>query len=164
MSGKKPILVYATGLVVIIRVEPKVLPRRVKRADAFADALFMSSDSPSQTETDRRAASDRRASTDRRNTVVDRRSGMDRRRGPGRRRGEVRRAAEEGEISGELLEFIMAIDEYKRVNDRPFPSWSEVFEIVHYLGYRKVADRAKHINSASSNVLDTPHQNACGND
>ena len=81
--------------------------------------------------------------------ATDRRTGMDRRRGPGRRRGEVRRAAEEGEISGELLEFIMAIDEYKRINDRPFPSWSEIFEIVQYLGYRKVADRAVHINTAS---------------
>src|SRR3972149_11881454 len=81
---------------------------------------------------------------------ADRRAGMDRRRGPGRRRGEVRRAAEEGEITGELLEFIMAIDEYKRVNERPFPSWSEVFEIVHYLGYRKVAPQAKHINIASN--------------
>ncbi len=81
---------------------------------------------------------------------------MDRRRGPGRRRGEVRRAAEEGEITGELLEFIMAIDEYKRVNDRPFPSWSEVFEIVQYLGYRKVADQADHINTASgTEVLET---------
>ena len=88
--------------------------------------------------------------------VVERRSGMDRRRGPGRRRGEVRRAAEEGEISGELLEFIMAIDEYKRVNDRPFPSWSEVFEIVQYLGYRKVAPQADHINTASgSEVLES---------
>lgn len=85
-----------------------------------------------------------------RKCVVDRRSGMDRRRGPGRRRGEVRRAAEEGEISGELLEFIMAVDEYKRINDRPFPSWSEVFEIIHYLGYRKVAERAGHINKATS--------------
>ncbi len=73
---------------------------------------------------------------------------MDRRRGPGRRRAEVRKAAEEGEISGELLDFIMAIDEYKRVNDRPFPSWSEVFEIIHYLGYRKVAEKASHINRA----------------
>lgn len=81
---------------------------------------------------------------------------MDRRRGPGRRRGVVRRAAEEGEISGELLEFIMAIDEYKRVNDRPFPSWSEVFEIVQYLGYRKVADQADHINTAAgAEVLET---------
>lgn len=87
---------------------------------------------------------------------MERRSGMDRRRGPGRRRGEVRRAAEEGEITGELLEFIMAIDEYKRINERPFPSWSEVFEIIQYLGYRKVAGRAEHINTASgSEVLDS---------
>jgi len=79
---------------------------------------------------------------------------MDRRRGPGRRRGEVRKAAEEGEIGGELLEFIMAIDEYKRINERPFPSWSEVFEIMQYLGYRKVAPVAGHINTASdSDVL-----------
>jgi len=81
---------------------------------------------------------------------------MDRRRGPGRRRGEVRRAAEEGEITGELLEFIMAIDEYKKTNDRPFPSWSEVFEIIQYLGYRKVAGQAEHINTASgSEVLES---------
>ena len=57
-----------------------------------------------------------------------------------RRRGEVRKAAE-GEISGELLDFIMTVDEYKRINERPFPSWSEVFEIMYYLGYRKVAPR-----------------------
>jgi len=89
---------------------------------------------------------------------MDRRSGMDRRRGPGRRRGEVRRAAEEGEITGELLDFIMAIDEYKRVNERPFPTWSEIFEIVQYLGYRKVAPLATHINTASnSEVLESAH-------
>lgn len=87
--------------------------------------------------------------------VPERRSGLDRRRGPGRRRGEVRRAAEEGEITGELLEFIHTIDDYKRINERPFPSWSEVFEIIHFLGYRKVAPRAEHINTASgSEVLD----------
>lgn len=98
----------------------------------------------------RRSDDDRQ---DRRKSAVERRSGMDRRRGPGRRRGEVRRAAEEGEISGELLEFILAIDEYKKINDRPFPSWSEVFEIVQYLGYRKVADRASHINTASGSEV-----------
>ena len=77
---------------------------------------------------------------------VDRRRGLDRRRGPGRRRSDVRRSAEEGEMSDELLEFVMAIDDYKRANDRPFPSWSEIFEIVHYLGYRKVEKRGAHIN------------------
>lgn len=98
---------------------------------------------------------DRRSGTANDRDKVERRSGMDRRRGPGRRRGEVRRAAEEGEISGELLEFIMAVDEYKRINERPFPSWSEVFEIIQYLGYRKVAPQAKHINTASgSEVLE----------
>ncbi len=82
---------------------------------------------------------------------------MDRRRGPGRRRGEVRRAAEEGEITGELLEFVMAIDEYKKINERPFPSWTEVFEIMQYLGYRKVAPRADHINTASGAVVLESH-------
>lgn len=98
---------------------------------------------------------DRRSDSPKGRDVVDRRSGLDRRRGPGRRRGEVRKAAEEGEIGGELLEFILTIDEYKRINDRPFPSWSEVFEIVQFLGYRKVAERAEHINTASGGeVLD----------
>ncbi len=107
---------------------------------------------------DERTGQERRnPKEDRRASVVDRRAGMDRRRGPGRRRGEVRKAAEEGEISGELLEFIMAIDDYKRINERPFPSWSEVFEIIQYLGYRKVAEQAEHINTASdSDVLDAP--------
>ena len=92
-----------------------------------------------------RRGEDRRKRKDRRQ-VVERRSGLDRRRGPGRRRGEIRRAAEEGEISGELLEFVMTIDEYKRVNQRPFPSWTEIFEIIQYLGYRKVAPRAEHVS------------------
>lgn len=109
-----------------------------------------------ETRTKEKQCVDRRGS-DQRETVVERRKGMDRRRGPGRRRGEVRRAAEEGEIAGELLEFIMAVDEYKRINERPFPSWSEVFEIIQYLGYRKTAPRAKHINTASgAEVLDSP--------
>ena len=98
-----------------------------------------------------RRGQDRR-SGDRR-SAVDRRSGMDRRCGPGRRRAEVRRAAEEGEITGELLEFVMAIDEYKRINDRPFPSWTEVFEIIHFLGYRKVEARADHINDANGDEV-----------
>ena len=31
------------------------------------------------------------------------------------------------------------MDEYKRVNCRPFPTWTEVLDLVLYLGYRKVA-------------------------
>ena len=100
-------------------------------------------------EPERRDAAGRRGTdqgeSDRRN-AADRRAGLDRRRGPGRRRAEMRKDAEEGEMSGDLLEFVMVVDEYKRINDRPFPTWSEIFEIVHFLGYRRVAERAEHIN------------------
>lgn len=50
----------------------------------------------------------------------------------------------------------MAIDEYKRVNKRPFPSYSEIFELVKYLGYRKVAERAEHINAPEAAPADPP--------
>ena len=76
---------------------------------------------------------------DRRN-VVDRRLGLDRRRGPGRRLSDERKSAEEGQMSEEQFEFLMAIDEYKRKNDRSFPTWTEVLEVIKALGYRKVAE------------------------
>jgi hypothetical protein len=41
------------------------------------------------------------------------------------------------EMSAEVIEFITAIDEYKRINQRPFPSWSEVLEILKGLGYER---------------------------
>src|SRR3989304_1170595 len=76
-----------------------------------------------------------------RREVVDRRGGLDRRRGPGRRRTDERRSAEEGEMTDEQFEFIMAINEYKIVNKRPFPTWTEVLDVVRALGYRKLAER-----------------------
>jgi hypothetical protein len=76
-----------------------------------------------------------------RRDVMDRRSGLDRRRGPGRRRSDERRAAEEGEMTDEQFEFVMALNEYKAVNKRPFPTWTEVLDIIKALGYRKVAER-----------------------
>ena len=87
-----------------------------------------------------RHGSEDRRSGDRRG-VVDRRGGLDRRRGPGRRRSDDRRSAEEGEMTPEQLEFLMAVNEYKRVNKRPFPSWTEVLDVMKALGYRKVAER-----------------------
>jgi hypothetical protein len=77
---------------------------------------------------------------ERRQSVVDRRLGLDRCRGPGRRRGDDRKAAEEGQMSDEQFEFLMAIDEYKKKNARPFPTWTEVLEVIKALGYRKVAE------------------------
>ena len=71
----------------------------------------------------------------------EKRSGFERRRGPGIRRSEERKAAEEGEMTDEQFTFLMAIDKYKRQNNRPFPSWTEVLEVVKALGYRKVAEQ-----------------------
>lgn len=79
---------------------------------------------------------------DRRRSVVDRRTdatGLERRRGPGRRRNDFAKAAEEGEMNREQFLFIKAIDAYKRVNNRPYPTWSEVLEVMRKLGYRKTA-------------------------
>jgi len=70
----------------------------------------------------------------------DRRAALDRRRGPGRRRSDARRSAEEGEMNDEQFSFLMAINEYKRLNKRPFPTWTEVLDVIHALGYRKVAE------------------------
>ena len=86
----------------------------------------------------RNAVADRRAGVDRRDGTADA-SSFDRRRGPGRRRTDYRRDAEEGHMNEEQLEFIKAIDEYKRVNHRPFPTWTELLDLALYLGYRKVA-------------------------
>ena len=83
---------------------------------------------------------ERRSSEDRRENSFDRRTGWDRRRGPGVRRTDDRRSAEEGEMNDDQFEFIMAIDQYKRANARPFPTFTEILEIAHALGYRKVAE------------------------
>jgi len=83
---------------------------------------------------------ERRSCKDRRGSVIDRRLGLDRRRGPGKRRSDDRKSAEEGEMSDEQFEFLMAVDEYKRKNVRPFPTWTEVLELIKALGYRRVAE------------------------
>jgi hypothetical protein len=96
-------------------------------------------------EDERRGVLDNRLGMDRRDRTRDsesdeRRAELNRRRGPGRRRSDARRSAEEGEMSDEQFSFLMAINEYKRLNKRPFPTWTEVLDIIHALGYRKVAE------------------------
>ncbi len=89
---------------------------------------------------DKENTADYSGDQDRRTNVVDRRLGLDRRRGPGRRLSEERKAAEQGQMSDEQFEFLLAIEEYKRKNSKRFPTWTEVFEVIKALGYRKVAE------------------------
>jgi hypothetical protein len=46
-------------------------------------------------------------------------------------------------MTDEQFEFLMAIEQYKKQNSRPFPSWTEVLEVMKALGYRKVAAPGK---------------------
>jgi hypothetical protein len=45
------------------------------------------------------------------------------------------------QYSAAELEFLRAMDEYKRLARRPFPTWHEVLEVLLSLGYRQVAGR-----------------------
>ena len=41
------------------------------------------------------------------------------------------------DMSEELISFITAIDDYKRLHQRPFPSWGEVLDVLKSLGYER---------------------------
>jgi hypothetical protein len=103
---------------------------------------------------DRRCGLERRRKSDSNYTgperrVADRRAttNLERRRGPGRRLSDSRRSAEEGEMTPEQFEFVMAIETYKKVNKRMYPTWTEVLEVVQQLGYRKVVQRDIHMEN-----------------
>jgi hypothetical protein len=110
-----------------------------------------------ETVVDRRTGTERRQKTRaqagytgaERRSGVERRdvTGLERRRGPGRRRSDDRKAAEEGEMTSEQFEFCMAIDTYKKVNKKLFPTWTEVLEVMTQLGYRKVEARTIHLEN-----------------
>lgn len=44
-------------------------------------------------------------------------------------------------MTTEQFEFVMAIEKYKKVNKRLYPTWTEVLEVINQLGYRKVLNR-----------------------
>jgi len=62
------------------------------------------------------------------------------RRSKGDRRRQIDPTTCERDYSGAEVEFMRAMDDYKRKSGRPFPTWSEVLEVMLSLGYRKVAE------------------------
>ncbi len=56
------------------------------------------------------------------------------------RRRQVDPTTCERDYTDDEIEFMKAMDQYKRDNRRPFPTWSEVLEVLRALGYRKVAE------------------------
>ncbi|MHC5541102.1 hypothetical protein ACYOEI_23010 [Singulisphaera rosea] len=46
----------------------------------------------------------------------------------------------DGRDDESVREFADAIRAYREASGRPFPAWSEILEILHNLGYRKVSE------------------------
>ena len=99
------------------------------------------------------ATSNRRAKPERRKKV-ERRTGAERRKAEKpvaveRRVRERRKASADGErrkverrineypMQPEVLEFINAINEFKSVQQKPFPTWSDIYGIFMNLGYKR---------------------------
>lgn len=75
--------------------------------------------------------------------AVERRTGKDRRDEKGERRRQIDPTTCERDYTNDEIEFMKAMDQYKRDNRRPFPTWSEVLEVLRALGYRKTAEQSQ---------------------
>jgi hypothetical protein len=88
------------------------------------------------------ATTDRRVNDRRKRQIpvaIERRKGKDRRQEHQvERRRQVDPTTCERDYTEDEIEFMKAMDQYKRDNRRPFPTWSEVLEVLRALGYRKV--------------------------
>ena len=91
-----------------------------------------------------RRDAERRAADDRREDDSEQEFAGAERRTTSRRNNVRRRQIDpttcERDYSINEVEFMRAMDQYKRKSGRPFPTWSEVLEVLMSLGYRKVAD------------------------
>lgn len=95
---------------------------------------------------DRRESSDRRNKIDRRQKEekadLDRRAGKERRHKVERRR-QIDPTTCERDYTQDEIEFMTSMDRYRRDSGRPFPTWSEVLEVVRSLGYQKAEKSAE---------------------
>lgn len=86
---------------------------------------------------DRRSAEDRRSESDRRQqdapVAEERRQGDRRQKTP--RRRQIDPTTCERDYSQDEIEFMNALDEYKRRAGRMFPTCSEILEVIRDLGY-----------------------------
>ena len=89
-----------------------------------------------------RRATERRTNGERRSETVavteDKRGGSDRRaNGPDGERRKVERRINEYVLTPDVLEFINEVNSFKSRHQKPFPTWSEIYEIFIGLGYKK---------------------------
>ncbi len=111
--------------------------------------------SSSNVTTDRRAKKDRRNDSERRNQtsaiVVDRRK-LQRREKVSRRR-QIDPTTCERDYTDEEIEFMHALDRYKRASGRMFPTCSEVLEVIRGLGYQRSTTSSDATATISDSML-----------
>lgn len=102
--------------------------------------------------TNKRTKSSRRGETNRRQDDAEEFQGEEKRvseRRGGERRRQIDPTTCERDYQPDEVEFMKAMDDYKRRSCRQFPTWSEVLEVVRDLGYRKVAAPTQTYDSES---------------
>ena len=81
-----------------------------------------------------------------------------------RRKGHRRRQIDpttcERDYSDPEIEFMQALDEYKRLSGRMFPTCSEILEVLLKLGYRQVADSQDVYNPEAEPDSDSENEEA----
>lgn len=101
---------------------------------------------------DRRTSGDRRSGVDRRQrnepVAVERR--VLQRRAKVNRRRQIDPTTCERDYTAEEIEFMNALDQYKRASGRMFPTCSEILEVLRSLGYEKRPPQQAHTSQVGS--------------
>lgn len=94
-----------------------------------------------------RRSGEKRKKADRRSEDLEAEIDGEERRVSSRRKVERRRQIDpttcERDYNDEEIDFMKAMDDYKRQSGRQFPTWSEVLEVLRSIGYRKVEAPSK---------------------
>ena len=62
----------------------------------------------------------------------------------------VERRINEYPMTDEELEFIKAVNEYKQLYNKPFPTWSEILHILKSIGYEKKSQSISCVRAGST--------------
>ena len=69
------------------------------------------------------------------------------------RRRQVDPTTCERDYTDEELAFMAAVEGYKREFARPFPTWSEILEVLKSLGYRRVVEPISIVQNRAKSVM-----------
>jgi hypothetical protein len=133
----------------------KTLPVKAVKKSAKGTAKSPARTGEKLVTIDRRRNPERRGGS---NSPAPQRAPLERRAKVNRRR-QIDPTTCERDYTLEEIEFMRALDDYKRANGRMFPTCSEVLEVIHTLGYEKRSTPAP-VALGESAVVETPSPSA----